>query len=117
MDIAALQAFVAVAEAGSFSQASERLYLTQPAISKRIALLESELDTRLFDRIGRTITLTESGHALLPRARHILLEVEDSRRVISRFKDDLKATVCGYFNTSCIGRLGTKRKRGMFTLR
>lgn len=83
MEITALQAFVAVAEAGSFSQASERLYLTQPAISKRIAQLESELNTRLFDRIGRTISLTESGQALLPRARHILLELEDSRRAIS----------------------------------
>ena len=83
MDIDALQAFVAVAENQSFSQAAEHLFLTQPAISKRIASLESELDTRLFDRIGRKVELTESGHSLLPRARRILLDIEDSRRAIS----------------------------------
>ena len=89
MDIANLQAFVAIADTGSFSVASEKLYLTQPAISKRLASLESELDTRLFDRIGRKVMLTEAGRALLPRAQHILLELEDSRRVISNLSQDV----------------------------
>lgn len=83
MEINNLQTFVTVAESGSFSQASAQLFLTQPAISKRIAALEVELGTSLFDRIGRKVTLTEAGQALLPRARGILLEVEDSRRAIS----------------------------------
>lgn len=83
MDISNLQTFVSVAETGSFSHASAQLFLTQPAISKRIAALEDELGTRLFDRIGRRVSLTEAGQALLPRARRILLEVEDSRRAIS----------------------------------
>ena len=77
MDIAALKAFTAVADAGSFSAAAEHLFLTQPAISKRIAALESELDAKLFDRIGRTITLTEAGRALLPRAPKIQVELGD----------------------------------------
>ena len=50
-----MNAFLAVADAGSFSQAAEQLHLTQPAISKRIATLESQVGTRLFDRIGRRI--------------------------------------------------------------
>ena len=83
MEINNLQTFVAVAETGSFSHTSQRLFLTQPAISKRIAALEEELGTNLFDRIGRKVSLTEAGQALLPRARSILLEVEDSRRAIS----------------------------------
>ncbi len=83
MDITNLQTFVTVAETGSFSNASAQLFLTQPAISKRIAALEEELGTHLFDRIGRRVSLTEAGQALLPRARSILLEVEDSRRAIS----------------------------------
>ena len=82
MDIANLSAFVAVAETGSFSAASEHLFLTQPAISKRIFALESELDIQLFDRIGRKVTLTEAGTALLKRARNILQQVEDSKRAI-----------------------------------
>ena len=105
MDISALQAFVAVAEACSFSQASDRLYLTQPAISKRVAQLESELDTRLFDRIGRTITLTESGKALLPRARHILLELEDSRRAIS----NLSGKIAGRLGIGTSHHIGLHR--------
>ena len=105
MDIAALQAFVAVAESGSFSIASERLFLIQPAISKRIALLESELNSRLFDRIGRGVSLTESGHALLPRARHILLEVEDSRRVIS----NLSGQIAGRLRVGTSHHIGLHR--------
>ena len=105
MDIAALQAFVAVAESGSFSIASERLFLTQPAISKRIAQLETELNSRLFDRIGRGVSLTESGHALLPRARHILLEVEDSRREIS----NLSGQIAGRLRVGTSHHIGLHR--------
>ena len=55
MDLASLAAFVAVAEHGGFSAAAEQLHLTQPAVSKRIAGLEQQLDTRLFDRLGREL--------------------------------------------------------------
>ncbi len=82
MNITNLQAFIAVAETGSFSRAAEHIHITQPAVSKRIAALEAELDTGLFDRIGRQVSLTEGGQALLPRAQHILLEIEDSRRTL-----------------------------------
>ena len=93
MDIALLKTFIAVAETGSFSVAAERLFVTQPAISKRIAALENELDVRLFDRIGRSITLTEGGQALLPRAQTILLELEDSIRAISSLSSDIRGTL------------------------
>jgi DNA-binding transcriptional LysR family regulator len=82
MNIEDLQAFLTVARLSSFSQAAEELHLTQPAVSKRIAALESGLDTRLFDRIGRQIGLTEAGRALQGHARRIIDEVEDSRRTI-----------------------------------
>jgi DNA-binding transcriptional LysR family regulator len=74
---------MAVADTQSFSRAAEQLHLTQPAISKRIATLESQVGTRLFDRIGRRIALTEAGNVLLPQARRILLTVEDSRRALA----------------------------------
>src|SRR5690606_21477971 len=61
MDLPGLAAFVAVAEHGGFSLAAERLHLTQPAVSKRIAQLEATLETRLFDRLGRQVVLTEAG--------------------------------------------------------
>ena len=93
MDIANLQAFIAVASSGSFSAASENLFLTQPAISKRIASIEDELGTPLFDRIGRGIQLTEAGQALLPRAQKILLEIEDSRRAIQNLSNQVGGTL------------------------
>ena len=93
MDITALKAFLAVADSGSFSLAAERLFLTQPAISKRIAALEEELGARLFDRIGRTISLTEAGRALLPRARNILVDIEDSVRAISNLSGEIHGTL------------------------
>jgi DNA-binding transcriptional LysR family regulator len=83
MDTANLAAFLAVAAARSFSRAAEELHLTQPAISKRIAALELQLDVRLFDRIGRHISLTEAGRALKPRAESILNELSDTRRALS----------------------------------
>jgi DNA-binding transcriptional LysR family regulator len=89
MDITSLQAFISVAEHSSFSLAGEHLHVTQPAVSKRIASLEDELHTRLFDRIGRQTLLTEAGRALLPRARRILAEVQDSRRAISNLSGEV----------------------------
>lgn len=89
MDIASLQAFINVAEHSSFSLAAEHMHITQPAVSKRIAALEAELNTRLFDRIGRQTLLTEAGHALFPRARRILAEIQDSRRAISNLSGEV----------------------------
>jgi len=68
--------FAAVAEALSFSRASERLNISQSALSRQIQLLEEELGLRLFDRIGRTIALTPAGVELLQRCQTILSDVE-----------------------------------------
>jgi DNA-binding transcriptional LysR family regulator len=89
MDLASLNAFIAIAEVGSFSRAGERLHLTQPAISKRIAGLELQLGMRLFDRLGREVNLTEAGRALLPRAYQILDVLEDTRRALTNLSGDV----------------------------
>ncbi len=89
MDLASLRAFVEVARNGSFSLAAESLFLTQPAISKRIAGLEEELSTRLFDRAGRQVLLTEAGRQLLPRAEHIIHELTDIRRELSNLSGEV----------------------------
>jgi DNA-binding transcriptional LysR family regulator len=89
MDLASLHAFIAIAETGSFSLAGERLHLTQPAVSKRLASLESQLDVRLFDRLGREISLTEAGRALLPRAYQILNVLDDTRRALTNLNGDI----------------------------
>lgn len=90
MDTQHLLAFIAIAETGSFSAAGDRLHLTQPAISKRIAILEEQLNTALFDRIGRHVSLTQAGHTLLPRAQSILQEVSATRRAIADLTGDVR---------------------------
>lgn len=89
MDIATLNAFIAIAELGSFSEAAERLHLTQPAVSKRIASLEQQLNVRLFDRLGREVSLTEAGRALLPRAYQILNVLDDTRRALTNLNGEI----------------------------
>ncbi|WP_426142692.1 LysR family transcriptional regulator [Pseudomonas sp. DWP3-1-2] len=89
MDLANLNAFIAIAETGSFSGAGDRLHLTQPAISKRIAGLEQQLKVRLFDRLGREVSLTEAGRALLPRAYQILDVLEDTRRALTNLTGEV----------------------------
>ena len=105
MDIPNLNAFVAVADSGSFSEASEHLYLTQPAISKRVSALEAELDAQLFDRIGRKVTLTEAGTALLSRARNILQQVDDSKRAIQ----NLSGHIAGKLSIGTSHHIGLHR--------
>ena len=105
IDLDSIKAFVAVADTGSFSIAATRLHLTQPAVSKRIALLESQLNARLFDRIGRTISLTQAGRELRPRARHIMSEVEDSQRAIR----NLSGTVTGRLSLATSHHIGLWR--------
>jgi DNA-binding transcriptional LysR family regulator len=105
MDTQLLQAFAAIAEGGSFSSAAEQLFLTQPAISKRIALLEAQLDCRLFDRIGRQIRLTEAGRALLPHAHAVLRELQAAQRHIR----DLRGGVTGVLTLGISHHLGLHR--------
>lgn len=76
VDILAVRTFVAVADTGQFSAAADDLDVTQQAVSKRIAALESELGARLFTRTPRGAGLTPAGRAMLPRAREILCSAE-----------------------------------------
>jgi len=89
LDSATLQAFVEVARTSSFSTAAQNLFITQSAVSKRIAQLEVQLETRLFDRIGRSVGLTEAGRTLLPQAQRILAEFEDARRLLTNLSGEV----------------------------
>jgi DNA-binding transcriptional LysR family regulator len=105
MDIQNLKAFLLVAENGSFSQAAEKLHLTQPAVSKRVALLEEQLGTELFDRIGRVISLTEAGQALLPHAKSVQRELDAAERSVR----DLSGDVAGQLRLATSHHIGLHR--------
>ncbi|MCK5726375.1 MAG: LysR family transcriptional regulator [Thiotrichaceae bacterium] len=91
MNLYNYQAFLVVYEMQSFTKAADKLFTTQPTISKRIAVLEKQLGKPLFDRIERKIILNEAGHALLPIAQNICLSIAESQRVIN----DLEGKVTG----------------------
>ena len=80
MNLKQLEHLLAVAEAGSFSRAAERLYLTQSALSRSIRLLEEDLGARLLDRMGKRTELTPLGLTVASRARRILFESGELRR-------------------------------------
>ncbi|MEE9444306.1 MAG: LysR family transcriptional regulator [Cocleimonas sp.] len=105
MDLSNYKAFIAVADHNSFSKASEVLYITQPAVSKRIALLEDQLGSTLFDRIGRKVILNEAGKALLPVALRIMQEVKESQRII----DNLSGEVSGHLSLVTSHHIGLHR--------
>ncbi|MFK0295538.1 LysR family transcriptional regulator [Streptomyces sp. NPDC090442] len=78
-----LRYFLATAEELNFTRAAERLFISQPALSKQIRQLETGLRVRLFHRDRRTVTLTEAGAALLPRARELLGLWDETQRAVS----------------------------------
>jgi len=105
MDIQGIQAFLTVSDTGSFSRAADALFLTQPAVSKRIQALEHSLGITLFDRIGTSIRLTEAGHALLPSCRRIVAEIAESQRIIS----NLRMTTSGMLSLATSHHIGLHR--------
>src|SRR4030095_439572 len=79
MEFDDIRAFVAVAEARSVSRAARALYLTPPAVTRRMQRLESALGVTLCDRTRRPVTLTEAGQTVLERCRRVLEAVRDVR--------------------------------------
>src|SRR3954470_19822441 len=93
MDTRQLAAFVAVVDKKSFSQAAERLGVTQPAVSLQIAALEKRLGVRLLDRSGRGVEPTEAGqrlyrnaHRVLAAEEQLLDEVSEEEALSGRFE-------------------------------
>lgn len=75
IDTLGLQAFVAIAEQGAFHRAAARLHLTQTALSRRLANLETFLGVRLVERTTRSVALTPLGAQFLPHARRLLADL------------------------------------------
>lgn len=72
MNLKQLEAFVQVAEGGSFSKAAKELFLTQPTVSAHISSLEKELNTRLFVRNTKEVSLSENGKVLYEYAKQMV---------------------------------------------
>lgn len=87
MNTTNLATFVAVMQTGSISGAAEKLYITQPAVSKRIKNLEDEFGTALFDTVGRSIIPTVAAYDLLPFVRRWLDDYEACKASLQHAKE------------------------------
>jgi len=100
MELHQLRYFCAVADAGSFSRAAEKCHVKQHSLSQQIQKLESELGGRLFDRLGRSVRLTDLGDAFLPRARSVLHELSSAKdELTERLQSEAGPVVVGAIPT------------------
>jgi LysR family transcriptional regulator, nitrogen assimilation regulatory protein len=93
LEIKQLRTFLAVAAYGSVSRAAEKLHIVQPALSRQIQMLEDDLGTPLFQRVGHGMQLTDAGHLLVIRAKRALEELEQARIEITLSPESIKGTV------------------------
>ncbi|HCB31268.1 MAG TPA: LysR family transcriptional regulator [Acinetobacter lwoffii] len=83
MNLAAFEAFVKVMETGSISLAADQLFITQPAVTKRIHSLEEYFGVKLFESAGRGVQATHAAHSLLPKVKNWLNELGDIHYTLS----------------------------------
>src|SRR6202451_1242466 len=93
MEVHQLRYVCAIADTGNFSRAAERCKIAQPSLSQQVLKLEEELGIKLFDRLGRSIRLTEAGRAFISRARAILEQIEAARSSAADQNTDLRGSV------------------------
>jgi LysR family transcriptional regulator, hydrogen peroxide-inducible genes activator len=93
MELHQLRYVCAIAETGSFSRAAERCQVAQPSLSQQVIKLEEDLGAKLFDRLGRSIRLTEAGRAFMPHARSILDQMEAARSSVADKNADVRGSV------------------------
>ncbi len=98
-----LEAFTAVARECSFTRAAQRLHLTQSTVTRAVAGLETELRTRLFDRLGRTVQLTPSGETLLRYAERVLQLTREAEAAVT----DVEAGSAGRLSVGASSTLAT----------
>ncbi|GAB2845836.1 LysR family transcriptional regulator [Actinoallomurus bryophytorum] len=95
-----LRYFVTVAEELHFTRAAERLFVSQPALSKQVRMLERRLGAPLFERDRRGVRLTPVGAALLPHARRVLAEWDTAWAAVERARSEQRSTLVVGMSTS-----------------
>src|ERR1044071_9728325 len=86
MELDHVEAFVAIVRRGGFPRAAGVLHLSQPAISRRVRLLEHELGAPLFERVRTGVVLTDAGRAFLPHAEALLASMRDGIRAVGALR-------------------------------
>src|SRR5436309_1789836 len=98
-----VEAFVAVVRRGGFTRAASTLHVSQPAVSRRLELLERALGAPLFERIRSGVVLTEAGRAFLPHAEALLTSMRDGADAVRA----LQGTERGAIALALVGTLAS----------
>jgi LysR family transcriptional regulator, hydrogen peroxide-inducible genes activator len=93
MELQQLRYVCAIADTGNFSRAAERCQVAQPSLSQQVLKLEEDLGAKLFDRLGRSVRLTEAGRAFIPHARAILEQMDVARSSVAAKNADLRGSI------------------------
>lgn len=104
MEIRQLQTFVQVAQLESFSKTAEMLGYSQSAITVQMRLLETELNTRLFDRMGKRVVLTPQGREFLKSANKILYEVNKASKSMNEERELTNPLHVGTIESLCTAK-------------
>jgi len=105
MDSDALSTFLVVCHEGGISNAAKWLHRTQPAISRRIALLEQELGVALFERVGGRTILSDAGRVMLPYAERAVAATKDAENAVRA----LATPNAGPLSLAVVGTLAGER--------
>ncbi|HXR64628.1 MAG TPA: LysR family transcriptional regulator [Ktedonobacteraceae bacterium] len=105
MELSEIETFVTISQSGSFTRAAGLLHLSQPAISRRIELLERELGAPLFERLPGGIRLTEAGQAFLPYAQQVLATLQDGAAAVHALAEEDTGTI----TLALVGTLASTR--------
>jgi DNA-binding transcriptional LysR family regulator len=106
MEVRSLEVFLSVAKHLNFTRAGEEVNLSQPSVSVRIRQLETELGVKLFEQLGKRVTLTEAGSLLIPHAHRVIGAIEDATHAI----DELQGLERGSL------RIGASTTPGMYLI-
>ncbi|MEZ6049842.1 MAG: LysR family transcriptional regulator [Planctomycetaceae bacterium] len=122
MELDQLRYFLKVAERGNFTRAAEELMISQPALSRSIQKLESELGQPVFERKTRSVSLTEAGTLLQARAQQVLSILEDTKAEITddgksgRIRVGAIPTIAPYFLPEILRRFSAAHPQATVTV-
>lgn len=106
MDVRSLEVFLSVAKHLNYTRAGEEVNLSQPSVSVRIHQLETELNLKLFEQLGKKVALTDGGKLLIPHAHRVVAAVEDARHAMDELQGLERGTL----------RIGASTTPGMYLI-
>jgi len=107
-----IEAFVSIARRGGFARAAEALHRSQPAISRRIEMLEDQLGAPVFERVRAGVVLTEAGRSFLPYAEAVLASLKDGTEAVRALATGAQGTV----SVALVGTLASTEFSAMLRL-